>query len=96
MIEIILRCIGKKRFLIPLPLILAKNSARFFQMFPNPLLTLDQLKLLKYDNIQSTNGISNFDINFPSKISFEEGLMKYAYNWREGGQFSISHIKKKK
>lgn len=96
MIEIILKCIGKKRLLIPLPLIFAKSSARFFQMFPNPLLTIDQLKLLKYDNIKSLKGISNFDINFPSKISFEEGLMKYAYNWREGGQFSISHIKKNK
>ena len=26
-------------------------SAKFFQLFPNPLLTQDQLRLLKYDNI---------------------------------------------
>ena len=38
---------GKKRLLIPFPLSLAKFSARFFELFPNPLLTRDQLKLLK-------------------------------------------------
>ena len=33
-----------------LPLFFGKLSAKFFQLFPNTLLTVDQLKLLKYDN----------------------------------------------
>ena len=88
-IEILLKCIDKKRLLIPLPLSIAKLSASFLQILPNPPITLDQLKLLKYDNIKSANGITNFDLGFKSKIRFEEGVMKYAYNWRDGGQYSI-------
>ncbi len=80
--------INKKRILIPLPLSLAKFSAYFFQKLPKPLITLDQLKLLKYDNIKSNINISNFDIGCPSKIKFVEGIKKYSYNWTEGGQFS--------
>ena len=50
-LEILLDLINKKRLLIPFPLPVAKFSAKFFQLFPKPLLTEDQLKLLKYDNI---------------------------------------------
>ena len=46
-LEKLLKLIDKKRLLIPLPIPLAKLSARFFEIFPKPLLTLDQLKLLK-------------------------------------------------
>ena len=95
MINIMLECIGKKKILLPMPLIFAKATARLFEILPNPLLTRDQLRLLKYDNVKSSNGISNFDINFPSKISFKDGIVKYAYNWRDGGQFSIKDFKKK-
>ncbi len=88
-IEILLKCINKKRILIPLPLPLAKISARFFEILPSPLITLDQLRLLKYDNIKSDSGISNFDIGAPSKIYFEEGVRKYSYNWMDGGKYSL-------
>ena len=56
--------------------------------------TLEFCDLLKYDNISSKNIENNFDLGSPSKINFEEGVMKYAYNWREGGQFSIKDFKK--
>ncbi len=88
-IEILLECIDKKRLLIPLPLTIAKLSASVLQMLPNPLITLDQLRLLKYDNIKSENGITNFELGHESKINFKDGVMKYAYNWRDGGQYSI-------
>ena len=81
--------------LIPIPLFLAKISAIFFQLFPNPLLTLDQLRLLKYDNIKSENGITNFDIGCPSKLYFEDSVLKYSFNYTEGGQFSIKKNEKK-
>ena len=57
-IQKLLNCIDKKRLLIPMPLILAKISATFFQLFPNPLITIDQLNLLKYDNIKSIEKFS--------------------------------------
>ena len=87
----ILKAINKKRILIPLPLFLANATASIFQLLPTPLITKDQLKLLKYDNIKSENGITNFDIGVPSKIFFEKGIKEYAYNWREGGKFSLEN-----
>ena len=93
-LNILSKCINKKRVFLPLPLFLAKFSAKILEKMPNPLLTVDQLNLLKYDNISSKNIMNNFDLGSPSKINFEEGVMKYAYNWREGGQFSVKDFKK--
>ena len=84
----LLYLIGKKRILIPLPLPLAEFSARFFELMPKPLLTRDQLKLLKYNNISSGKYKTNFDIGIPSKRFFNDEVKKYCYMWREGGQFS--------
>jgi NADH dehydrogenase len=80
--------IGKKRLLIPFPLSIAKLTARFFEILPNPLLTRDQLKLLKHDNILSGKYKSNSDIGVPSVRFFDPEVKKYCYMWREGGQFS--------
>ena len=93
-LEKLLFLIDKKRLLITFPLPLAKISAKFFQLFPNPLLTEDQLALLKYDNIKSGNYKTNFDIGCPAKCFFEKEVEKYCYMWREGGQFSINKSEK--
>jgi uncharacterized protein YbjT (DUF2867 family) len=85
--------IGKKRILIPLPFFLANLSANIFQLFPKPLLTVDQLKLLKYDNIPSKKYQTNFDIGVPGTRLFDKEVEKYCYMWREGGQFSIKRYK---
>ena len=87
-IEKLLIQINKKRILIPFPIQLANLSARIFQLLPNPLLTIDQLKLLKYDNIKSGKYKTNFDIGVPSLRKFDDEVTKYSYMWREGGQFS--------
>jgi NADH dehydrogenase len=80
--------IGKKRLLIPFPLPIAKLTARFFEILPNPLLTVDQLRLLKYNNIPSGKYKTNSDIGVPSVRYFDQEVKKYCYMWREGGQFS--------
>ncbi len=84
----LLEVIDKKRILIPLPLILANLSAKVFQLMPKPLLTEDQLRLLKYDNIISGKYKTNFDLGVPSNKLFIEEVKKYSFMWREGGQFS--------
>ena len=93
---ILLKLIDKNRLLLPLPLIFAKFSARFFEIFPNPLLTTDQLKLLKYDNIKSGKYKTNSEIGTPSVRFFEEEVKKYCYMWKVGGKFSTDKYKKKK
>ena len=94
-LEKLLVLINKKRVLVTFPLPLAKLSAKFFQLFPKPLLTEDQLALLKYDNIKSGNYKTNFDIGCPAKCYFEKEVEKYCYMWREGGQFSTNLSEKK-
>ena len=84
----LLKLTEKKRLLIPLPLFLAKLSAIFFQLLPNPLLTLDQLKLLRYNNVASGKYKTNFDIGIPSIRRFDVEVEKYAFMWKENGQFS--------
>tara|TARA_B100001175_G_scaffold308037_1_gene307986 strand:+ start:442 stop:1425 length:984 start_codon:yes stop_codon:yes gene_type:complete len=80
--------IRKKIFLIPVPLLLAEFSTKLFERFPNPLITSDQLRLLKYDNIASKKYKTNYDIGIPSVRLFDEEVKKYCYMWRDGGQFS--------
>ncbi len=84
----LLRSINKKRFLLPMPLPIARMSAKFFQLFPTPLLTEDQLKLLNYDNIVSGKYKTNYEIGVSSEKKFSDEIMKYSYMWKEGGQFS--------
>ena len=84
----LLKLINKKRVLIPLPLFAANMSARLFEIMPRPLLTRDQLRLLKYDNILSGKYKSNSEIGVPSLRYFNDEVKKYCYMWKEGGQFS--------
>ena len=67
---------------------MANLSAKILQILPNPLLTEDQLKLLKYDNIKSGLYKTNFDLGFKTNKLFDDEINKYSYNWRSGGQFA--------
>ena len=87
-IEKILSSINKKRILLPIPLPLAKLSAKFLQLLPNPLLTEDQLRLLKYDNFKSDNYKNNYDLGYIPRKKFDSEINKYSFNWRSGGQFA--------
>ena len=78
----------KKRVLLPIPFPLAKLTAKILQLFPSPLLTEDQLRLLKYDNCVSNKYKNNFDLGFKTTKKFDNEIEKYSYNWRTGGQFA--------
>ena len=88
LLQRLLKLIDKKRILVPCPLPIAELSARFFEILPKPIITRDQLRLLKYDNIPSGKYKTNSDIGMPSKRYFNDEVKKYCYMWREGGQFS--------
>ena len=84
----LLKSIDKKRILFPLPYSLAKISAKILQLLPNPLLTEDQLNLLKYDNLGSGLHSTNIDLGLKAEKLFDIEVEKYSYNWRTGGQFA--------
>ena len=90
----LLNLINKKRILVPFPLPIAELSAGLFEIMPKPLLTRDQLRLLKYDNISSGKYKTNTDIGVPSLRYFDKEVSKYCYMWRDGGQFSTERYLK--
>ena len=87
-LERLLFLIDKKRILFNLPLFLAKIIIFFLEKLPKPLITQDQLTLLKYDNVISNEYKSNSDIGYKTKLRFEDEVKKYSYMWREGGEYS--------
>ena len=87
-LERLLFLIDKKRILFNLPLFLAKIIIFFLEKLPKPLITQDQLTLLKYDNVISNEYKSNIDIGYKAKLRFEDEVKKYSYMWREGGEYS--------
>ena len=86
MMEILLKQIKKKRFLIPIPFSIAKFQARILQLFPKPLLTTDQVEMLKYDNVVSNNYPTLKDLKINPK-TIETVLPNYIWRFRKGGQF---------
>jgi NADH dehydrogenase len=51
--EMICREAGRKRLLLPVPYMLAGLAAGALELLPKPLLTSDQVELLKHDNVVS-------------------------------------------
>jgi len=87
LMQILLSEINKKRFLIPIPWGMAKFQSYFLQMLPTPLLTPDQVIMLRYDNVVSGEykTLKNLKIK-PTTI--QSILPKYIYRFRSGGEFS--------
>jgi uncharacterized protein YbjT (DUF2867 family) len=90
-LEFTLRTIGRKRLLVPVPWSIAKLQAQVLGLLPKPLLTTDQVELLKTDNVVSGQakqerrtleglGITATDI--------EAIVPSYLYRYRKAGQFT--------
>ena len=91
-LEKLLSSIEKKRLLLPMPISLARITAHIFELLPKPLITIDQLKLLKYDNILSGKYKSNTDYNFNCTLRFEDEVSKYSYMWKNEGEYSKKRV----
>ena len=86
LMEILLAEIKKRRFLISIPFSAAKFQSYFLQMMPNPLLTPDQVEMLKYNNIVSGEYSTLKDFGISGTI-IQNILPKYIHRFRTGGQF---------
>ncbi|HUR43493.1 MAG TPA: complex I NDUFA9 subunit family protein, partial [Aestuariivirga sp.] len=83
--------IGRKRLLVPIPWPVAKLQAMVLGLLPKPLLTRDQVELLKTDNVVSKEArrdgrtLEGLGIS-PSGI---EGIVpSYLSRYRKAGQFT--------
>jgi len=55
--EFIFTTIDRKRMTVPLPFAIARFEAQFLKLLPNPILTPDQVELLKQDSIVSEQAV---------------------------------------
>jgi len=85
LMELVLEQTGRRRLLVPLPYAVAKIDALFLQMAPRPLLTMDQVELLKTDNVvaEGTPGLAELGI---TPTPAEAVLPSYLYRYRRGGR----------
>ncbi len=87
-IQKLLYSMEKKRLLIHIPLPIAKTIAKILEKMPKPLITVDQLNLLKHDNILSGKYKTNLDLGIKANKKFENEIELYSFNWKNGGEYS--------
>jgi NADH dehydrogenase len=89
-LELMLATIERRRLLIPVPWGIAAAMGQVLQYLPNPLLTRDQVRQLKIDNVVSEEAraerrtLKGLGIN---ATSLEAVLPSYLYRFRARGQF---------
>jgi NADH dehydrogenase len=90
LLEYVLAVTERRRLLIPLPFPLAKLQAMFLQYLPTPLLTPDQVALLKTDNVVSalaeTDGRTLGGLGI-EPTAMESIVPSYLWRFRKTGQF---------
>ena len=84
--------IEKKRLLLPMPISFARMIAHILELLPKPLITNDQLRLLKYHNVLSGKYKSNIDFGFNCSSRFEDEVNKYSYMWKDEGEYSKKRV----
>jgi|TARA_B110000211_G_scaffold172549_1_gene194783 nucleoside-diphosphate-sugar epimerase len=89
MVKSILKTINKKRFVVEMPMPIAKFQSTIMDLLPiPPILTKDQCNILsEADNIVSNNHLTLKDLDvIPSDV--EEAMKKWLWRYRDGGQFA--------
>ncbi len=87
LLELMLRETGRRRFLLPLPFWAATLQATVLEWLPTPLLTRDQVKLLRRDNVVGDGALTLANLGIrPTAV--EVILPTYMDRFRKGGRFS--------
>ena len=87
LLQLILRETGRRRALIPMPFALASLKAAFLQLLPKPLLTMDQVRLLKKDNVVSPTAAGLADLGI-TPTSVEAVIPSYLWRYRAKGEYA--------
>jgi NADH dehydrogenase len=94
LMEYILQVTGRKALLVPLPFPIAALQAQFLELLPKPLLTSDQVELLKSDTVVSHAAgvegrvLENLGVR---GTAMETVVPAYLYRFRKAGQFTDMH-----
>lgn len=93
--ELVVETTQRSRLLVPWPFFMASINGFFLGMLPSPLLTVDQVRLLKKDNVVCTNDpeIGTLaDLGVEEPRSAEAIVPTYLYRFRKYGQYATSRI----
>ncbi|MBE7182900.1 MAG: complex I NDUFA9 subunit family protein [Methylobacterium mesophilicum] len=91
LMERMLKVIGRRRMLVPVPWPVAEIQGKVLGMLPKPLLTSDQVELLRSDNVVSSAAEGEGRTLAGMGIqpdSLEAILPSYLWRFRETGQFA--------
>ena len=89
MVKSILKTINKKRFVVLMPMPIAKIQSTITDLLPfPPILTKDQCEILsEADNVVSDNNLTLKDLDIePTDV--EEEMKKWLWRYKDGGQFA--------
>lgn len=93
LMQFVLATIERRRLLLPVPFWVAKLMGQFLQYLPSPLLTPDQVELLKQDNVVSDaalrEGRTLEGLGIEAR-SVETIVPSYLWRYRNTGQFHRS------
>ncbi|HVV27108.1 MAG TPA: complex I NDUFA9 subunit family protein [Rhizomicrobium sp.] len=87
LLQLILRQAGRRRALVPVPFGIASLKAAFLQLLPNPLLTVDQVRLLRKDNVVSPDAAKLADLGI-TPTSVEAVVPSYLWRYRAKGEYA--------
>lgn len=86
LLELMLKTTHRQRCLVALPFPLAKLKSYVLQLAPKPLLTPDQVELLKYDNVVATDALKLADLGI-APTAMEAVLPTYLERFIPGGLY---------
>ena len=87
LMEIVLEQTGRKRLLVPLPFGIAMLQSFFLQLAPDPLLTPDQVRLLRRDNVVAPGAHTLADLGIePTTVEAE--VPAYLWRFRAKGEYA--------
>jgi uncharacterized protein YbjT (DUF2867 family) len=95
LMEFMLATIRRRRLLVPVPFPVMKLNAAFLQFMPKPLLTPDQVELLKHDNVVSDDArrdgrtLEALGI-IPETV--DAIVPSYLWRFRKAGQFDARTV----
>ena len=90
LMELLMHETHQRRLLLPIPFFVATLMGAVFERLPKPVLTRDQVKLLKRDNIVSKEAITegrSFEGLGMQPLAIEAVVPTYLWSYRSTGQY---------
>jgi NADH dehydrogenase len=86
LMQIVLTVTDRRRLLVPLPFLVASIQGAVLGLLPGKLLTLDQVRLLKSDNVVSAGALTLADLGIVPD-SIQAVVPSYLWRFRAKGQY---------